>query len=73
MDEQTDQFDALGSDGEAYTVVKYQTVLRNRNHGGFMRPHGFTRYALVDGSRVERIDNGAFRVAGTELMLRKIL
>jgi hypothetical protein len=70
-----DSFAARGSDGATYKVRAYEHLVRDESMLVDGRDHweatGQSEYRLEDGTRVDLFRDGAMRVAGRDLTLRK--
>ena len=68
-----DSFPARGADGASYKVMAYEHLQRvdlASGGPGHWEPTGQTEYRLASGERVDPLDDGAWRVVPSGLMLQ---
>jgi len=72
--EEVERFTAEGEDGRRYTVVLWAKLTQFRDGAGNVSWHrGGTVYQLLDGSHVNRIEPGVFKIFETEERIRKVV
>ncbi|TFZ07704.1 hypothetical protein [Ramlibacter humi] len=67
-----ESFEAVGSDGQRYTVRAYDRLVAVPGSVDGWEPSGQIEYRLADERPVEAGPDGALRVAGSNLLLSQV-
>lgn len=69
----TDRFEAVGEDGQRYTVIETRETLTAKPlSGNHTSMFGAADYRLSDGRHVNWIDDETFKILDTNEVIRKV-
>lgn len=68
-----DRFEAIGTDGSPYTVLRMQEfALRRTINGELVRLDGVSYFKLSSGEHVNSLKDGSFQIFETGKIIRKV-
>lgn len=69
-----DSFSARGSDGTVYKILGFEHLVRDPSSTSELdnwEPTGISEWRLADGRALSEASDGAFRIEGSEVVLRR--